>query len=138
MLTARRRNNLVLIQHKVLVPGPLNDQVQWLAYAQTWVSIDPQRGREVFASDERTSVVTHVVRGDFMELSGVDETMRIIHASDMSYAYGGSPAGWSIRPDARVFDILAVMPDFETRGDVMISAAEKGIRFGDLPHDIPQ
>lgn len=138
MITARKRNNLVLIQHKVLVPGPLNDRVEWRQHAQVWVSIDPQRGREVFDANELSTVVTHAIRGDFMELSGVDETMRVIHASDMNYAYGGSPAGWAIRPDARVFDILAVMPSFEDRGDVMISAAEKGMRYGDLPEDVPQ
>lgn len=138
MITARKRNNLVLIQHKVLVPGPLNDRVEWRQHAQVWVSIDPQRGREVFDSNELSTVVTHTIRGDFMELSGVDETMRIIHASDMNYAYGGSPAGWAIRSDARVFDILAVMPSFEDRGDVMISASEKGMRYGQLPEDVPQ
>lgn len=138
MITARLRNNLVLIQKKMETAGTWNPVVTWIQHAQVWVSIDPQRGREVFQSSETQSVITHAIRGDFMELSGVDESMRIIHASDMSYVYGGSPAAWTIRSDARVFNILAVMPDFEKRGDVMISAAEDGRRYGAIGANVPQ
>jgi head-tail adaptor len=138
MITARLRNNLVLIQKKAEVSGAWNPVVSWIEHAKVWVSIDPQRGREVFASNETESVVSHAIRGDFMELSGVDETMRIIHASDMSYVYAGSPPEWTIRSDARVFNILAVMPDFERRGDIMISAAEDSRRYGNIGENVPQ
>lgn len=129
MITARLRNNLVLIQKKVITTGSWNSIVAWVQHAQAWVSIEPQRGREGFSQGERESTVTHKIRGDYNELIGVDETMRIVWAQNMSYVYGGSPPAWTISDDARVFDILAVMPDFEKRGDVMISALEKGMRY---------
>lgn len=139
MLTARKRNNLVLIQHKLTYAGDFNDIVAWAEYAQVWVSIDPQRGRETYAGPELGTVVTHAIRGDWQELSGVTSEMRIIHALDMSYANdGGSPPTFTIDANARVFDVLAVMPDFEMRGDVMIPAVEKGLRYGDIASDVPQ
>lgn len=133
MITARQRNCLVLIQYKVETSGQWNNTVSWLQHVQAWVSIEPQRGREVFTAGERESVVTHKIRGDYQELKSVTEEMRIVFDPvNMSYVYAGSPLSWTINANARVFDILAVMPDFEKRGDIMISASEEGRRYGAL------
>ena len=127
-----RNPNLVLIQKKVTTPGDFNDTVAWLEDRQVWVSINPNRGREVFAGAELTSVVTHTLRGDFLELEGVDETMRIVFNDTHDYDAHG------IRADSLVFDILAVMPNYDGRDDIMIQASLKALRFGDLPENIPQ
>lgn len=133
MLTARRRNNLVLVLHKVFVPNPpFNDVEAWVQFAQVWVSIDPERGREIFEEQERTAVVTHKIRGDYQELRDLDETMMVVHHPSMSYPFEGSPPVWGIAADARVFNIMAVMPDFETRGDVVLAVTEDGRRWGTM------
>lgn len=132
MITPRQRNNLVLIQQVGVVSTDpqWGDRYGWTTYRQAWVSIDPQRGRETFESGETVAAVTHKIRGDYQELIGVTPKMRIVAHPTMAF----SP----VPDDARVFNILAVMPDFEGRGDVMISAEEDNLRYGDLPTDIPQ
>ena len=126
-----RNPNLVLIQKKVTIPGDFNDVVAWVEDRQVWVSINPNRGREVFAGPELTSVVTHTFRGDYLELEGVNETMRAVYNDTHDYDAHG------IRADSLVFDLLAVMANFDGRDDIMIQANLKALRYGDLPPDVP-
>ncbi len=98
-----RHPNLVLIQHTVK-SGEFGDQFSWVEF-----------------------------RGDFLELEGVVEKMRLIYND--THEYGPSPA--VIRPDSEVFDILAVMPNYDGRDDVMMQVKLITRRFADLPIDIP-
>lgn len=123
---------LVLIQHKTTTAGDWNPVVSWGEFRRAWVSIRPDRGREVFKGAELETTVTHTIRGDFLALQDVDETMRVIYNDTHDYASHG------IRADSMVFDILAVMPDHEKRGDCMVQASLKPLRLGELPADIPQ
>lgn len=139
MITPRQRNNLVLIQNKVeTTDAQWGNTYSWTEYGQFWVSIDPQRGREIFTAGENEAVITHKIRGDYQELIGVTEAMRIIFDPSMSYDDGASPPSAQIPSNARVFDILAVMPDYEHRGDVMISVQEFGRRYNSISTVIPQ
>lgn len=126
-----RNPNLVLIQKKATIPGDFNDKVVWVEDRQVWVSINPNRGREIFEGPELTSVVTHTIRGDYLELDGVDETMRIVFNDTHDYDAHG------IRADSLVFDILAVMPNYDGLDDCMVQANLKALRYGDLPPDVP-
>src|SRR5690606_36505322 len=78
MIRSGRARSLVLLQKKGTETSSLNDTVSWVEDRRAWVSITPARGREIFKGDELASVVTHTVRGDFLELEGIDETMRMI------------------------------------------------------------
>lgn len=123
-----RHPNLVLIQREVKT-GEFGDVVAWVEERQVWISINPNRGREVFAGEELQAVVTHTLRGDFFELEGVVEKMRVVYNDTHAYD--------PIRPDSEVFDILAVMPNYDGRDDVMMQARLVTRRFADLPSDIP-
>lgn len=127
-----RHPNLVLVQNKVEVPGAFNPVVAWAEERQVWMSIQPNRGREVFQSDELESVVTHTLRGDFLELEGITSEMRVIYNDTHDYDAHG------IRADSLVFDILAVMPNYDGRDDIMMQATLRTLRFGDLPENVPQ
>lgn len=127
-----RHPNLVLVQRKAVAPGPYNDTVSWVEERQVWVSINPERGRETFQGDERESIVTHKIRGDFLELEGIRADDRIIYNDTHDYGPHG------IRADSTVFDLLSVMPNLDGRDDVLIQANERSLRYGDLPENIPQ
>lgn len=128
-----RNPNLVLVQRKQTVVDPQwGDKVVWVEDRQVWVSIEPNRGREVFDGGELQATVTHTLRGDFLELEGIDEACRVVYNDTHEYDAHG------IRADSLVFDLLAVMPNYDGRADVMIQANLKTLRFGDLPPDVPQ
>ena len=127
-----RHPNLVLIQKRQASTGGWNDIVTWVEDRQAWVSINPDRGREIFRGDELQSVVTHTIRGDFYELEGIEASWRIIYND--THEYGPS----EIRADSLVFDILAVMLNFDGRDDIMIQANALPLRYGDLPENVPQ
>lgn len=122
MIPTKRNNNCCLIQKKSTVEGKFNDTVTWVYDREVWLSITPERGREKFSSDELKSVVSHKIRGDYLELNGVDETMRIILSKDMTYD--------PISNDADVYDILAVMPDEDGHADILISAVKENRPYG--------
>lgn len=122
---------LVLIQRKTLTPGQWNDVTVWAEFRQVWVSVDPQRGRETYEADEIEAVVTHKIRGDFLELEGISAEDRIIYNDTHDYDAHG------IRADSLVFDILAVLPNYDVKADILINANLKQLRFGDLAEDIP-
>lgn len=130
MIPVRPATNLVLIQRKVATTGLWNPSVSWTENRRVWVSIIPDRGREIFRGSELESVVTHTIRGDFLELEGVTETDRIIYND--CHAYSPINAG------SLVFDILAVMPNHDGRNDVMIQANLKSLSYGEMPGNIPQ
>lgn len=124
MLTGRRRSNLVLIEQPSEAAGQWNPAVSWTALGQFWVSIEPNRGREKFVSDEVESIVTHTIRGDWSELQVVTAKMRVVYHPTMTF----SP----VPADARVFLVLAVMEDIDNHGDVALYVEEEGRRYGDL------
>lgn len=132
MIPVRPATNLMLFQHKVTVPGPLNDIVRWVEFRQAWVSIVPNRGREVFKGDELASVITHTIRGDYLELEGIREDMRGVYNDTHDYG----PRG--IRADSMVFDLLAVMPEMDQHADCMIQANLNPLRYCDLDPNVPQ
>jgi len=131
MPSSHYASNLILVLKKAIVPGDFNDVVAWVEDRQVWSSISPNRGREVFAGPELSSIVTHTIRGDFLEFEGIDETMRLIYNDTHAYADD------AIRADSLVFNVLAVMPNYDGRDDCMIQASLDPRRFGDLPPDIP-
>lgn len=114
-----------------MLAGSWNPVVAWVEDRQRWVSINPNRGREKFDGDELQSVVTHTIRGDLYELEGIDAAWRIIYNDTHDYAAHG------IRADSLVFDVLAVMPNFDDRDDMMMQANLNPLRYGDL-WDLPQ
>lgn len=122
MMSGRRRETLVLVQQKSESDGQWGPAVTWVEVSQIWVSIEPMRGREIFSANERESVVTHRIRGDYMEIKALTPDMRVIMDPSMSYS--------TIPADSRVFNILAVMPDFDGKGDGVMSVAEEGRRYG--------
>lgn len=132
MIPTKRNSNLVLVQNKVEIDGMFNATVEWVEFCQVWVSIDPARGREVYRGEEKQSVVTHKIRGDYLELEGVTEEMRIVYNDTHEYDSHG------IRADSLVFDILAVMPNHDLRDDTLIQANLFVHRYGDLPDDVSQ
>lgn len=127
-----RHPNLVLVQRPDRTAGHWNDVTTWVEDRQVWVSINPDRGREIFRADELRSVVTHTIRGDFYELEGIEESWRIVYND--THEYGPS----EIRDDSLVFEILAVMPNYDGRDDIMIQATLLGRRYGVLDPNIPQ
>jgi head-tail adaptor len=131
MLPAKRLTNLVLIQRKQETGGQWNGAVEWVEDRKVWVSIDPARGREIFADGERQSIVTHTIRGDFLELEGVTEEMRIVFNDTHAYDDG-------IRADSLVFDVAGVMPNYDGRDDIMIQAVLEPRRYGQIAENAPQ
>ncbi len=122
---------LVLIQRKVLADGQWGETASWEANRQAWVSIQPVRGREVYKSDERESEVSHKVRGDFLELEGITSEDRIVFNDTHDYDAHG------IRADSLVFDILAILPNYDGRDDILINANLNPKVYGDLVEDLP-
>jgi SPP1 family predicted phage head-tail adaptor len=121
---------LVLIQRKVLTPGQWSDNVSWVPNREVWVSIDPVRGREIYSAGEREAEVTHKIRGDFLELEGIDSEDRVIYNDTHEYDAHG------IRADSLVFDILAVLPNYDGRDDILFNANLNPKHFGDLVADV--
>ncbi|MEM7303403.1 MAG: head-tail adaptor protein [Pseudomonadota bacterium] len=114
MSSANRRTSEVIIQQYTSVDDRFGDKKAWTEFRRVWVGIDPNRGSESFVSGERRATVVYAIRGDFLALEGVTEKMRIVHSRS-----GYDP---TIPNDARVFDILAVLPDEVFRDDMMIKA----------------
>lgn len=124
MVPAMRRSNLVSFQkmtEQASTEG-FNAVEVLVEQFQAWVSISPNRGDEQFTADERVSVVTHTVRGDFGELSEVTPDMVMIFHPTGSY----SP----IPTGSRMFDIVAVMHDEDMHADTMIKVQEKPRGYG--------
>lgn len=135
------KNNTCLVSIQVVgvvsTDPQWGDQLGWTENRKAWVSINPDRGREVFSGGELESVITHTIRGDFLTLNGVTEKMRIIYNDTHQYVLDEEDDD-AIRADSLVFNILAVMPDHDHRRDIMIQAHLDNLRYGDLPPDIPQ
>ena len=124
MPPARKTPLFVIVQHYATTPSDWNDKKIWVPFTEAWVSITPDRGREIQAADETVAVATHTIRGDFLTLEGISEKMRVIY----------SPAGVydPIPNDAQVYDVLAVMPDEDARQDIMLKVQLNGRRYGVL------
>ena len=123
MIPSRHNNSYVRFEKPTKVTGQYNDTIVWVKYTDAWVSITPQRGREVFSANELEAVVTHKIRGDFLELEGIDETMRMVFHKAM--VYDPNPLD-----DSDVYNILAYMPDLDSRADVLISAIKEARNYG--------
>lgn len=128
MITGRRRHCLILIQTFSEVDGPYGAVKTWATDRSVWVNIEPKRGSERFKANEVESVVTHVVRGDYYDLDGVTPQMRMIFTPSMDY--GASPP--TIPNDAKVYQIHAVIPDENERGDTMLQVEEEGRNYGEI------
>lgn len=130
MTPTKHNNNLVLVQRKVEVAGEYNSIKVWAEFMQIWASISPNRGREIFAGDEKQSVITHTIRADFLDAENVTEEMRFVYNDTHTYdpVVGGS----------KVFDILAVMPDIDHKTDVMIQVGLNPLRYEDLGLNVSQ
>lgn len=129
MIPSRRNNNLVLIEKKVKVPGEYNPVVTWVEHKQVWVSIDPNRGREIQRGAELQSIVTHTIRGDFLDLEDVDETMRVVHSVTHTYD--------PVDEDAKVYGIVAALVDEDHHRDVMLKAELNPRRYSKIPPNTP-
>lgn len=127
LLTGRRRGCLVLVESFTTTDGQYGLSKAWASNRQVWVSIDPKRGDERYTANEKESVVTHVIRGDYYDLLGVTPEMRVIFNASMDYS--GSP---EIPADSKVYQILAVIPDENERGDTMLHVEEEGRTYGEL------
>lgn len=133
MLTGRKRNNLVVIQTFTEATGQWNNVKTWAESSQAWVSINPVRGRERFLANEVESVVSHMIRGDYMELSGVTEEMQVVYHDSMDYSdlqYSDFDNAKSAA--AKVFLIHAVLLDYEERGDCVLVCEEEGRSYAAL------
>lgn len=125
MLTGRRRPCLVLIEQPVEgADGQYGPQVTWTAVKQVWVSMDPVRGNERFKSNEIESAVSHDIRGDYYDLVDVTSRMRVVYDPTMSY--GTVPTG------AAVYEILAVLVDHNSRGDIALKVEQEGRNYGEI------
>lgn len=124
MISAKRNSCFVQFQSYTTTEGQWGETKAWVKFSEAWVSINPDRGREIFKSDERESVVSHTIRGDYLELEGVEEKMRMIYSE--AGVYDPMPA------DAKVFDIHAVMVDEDGHEDIMLKVEQLGRRFGEL------
>lgn len=129
-MPALNRTNLVLFQTKVMTPDPngFNDVVSWQEHCKAWVSISPNRGREITRDDTQQSVVSHTVRGDWMELKSVTAEMRMLFVETGEYlaadVTSDKPAGF------RRFDVVGVMNDEDHHADTMIKVEEKEFGIG--------
>ena len=122
MHSTRRNSNLVSIQHKQATATKYGKESAWVEFCRVWVSINPDRGREIYKGDEKRSVVTHTVRGDYLELEGVTEEMRVVVNDLHSY----DPP----EQNSKVFEIVAVMTDFDEKKDVMLQVEMSNLDFG--------
>lgn len=132
MYNSTRNNNLVLIQHKVTAESVRgrNEVITWETLTDAWVSINPNRGREIMKGDEKQSIVTHTIRGDFLALEVVKADMRIIYNDTHSYD--------PISPGSRVFNVLSVMADLDMHKDIMIQVDEYSRPYGELSENITE
>ena len=127
-MPVQNRTNLVLFQAKTLASDPdgFNDTVSWQEHCKAWVSLNPNRGREVTRDQTQQSIVSHTVRGDWMELRDVTPEMRMLFIETGDYLSADlsvdDPAGY------RMFDVVGVMNDEDHHADTMITVEEK--RFG--------
>lgn len=126
MITGRRRPCLVLFQDFYETDGQFGKSRTWRDYALAWVNLEPVRGKEMNAANEIESHVTHNVRGDWRDLQGVNERMRMIYSPSMEY--GNSPT--EISDEADVFRILAVMPSHNDNHDTQIMVQREERSYG--------
>ena len=130
MVPTARTNNLVVIEKKTEVEGKWNNVVKWVEFQRAWVSINPDRGREISKGDERKSIVTHTVRGDLLSLENVTEEMRIIYNPQHDYE--------PINPNSRIFAVLALMPDIDLRADMMIQVDLQSLSYGQTGSNVTE
>jgi head-tail adaptor len=122
--SANRRSCLVIFQRETTDTSGEYDVTAWETVSDAWVAIDPNRGREIFSQNELEAVVSHTIRGDYLDLEAITEKMRMIYHE--SHVYEPIPA------KAEVYDLLAVMADKVDRSDIMIQASIRGRRYEDL------
>lgn len=124
MKEARARPCKALFERLVETDGQWGNTKSWITHCVAWVSIEPERGTEQSVQNEKESVTTHIVRGDYMDLKDVVATMRMVFSPRMDYSV--------IPSDAGVYQILTVMPSLNDRRDVVIRVAKEGRPYGSL------
>lgn len=127
MLTGRRRPCLVLFQDFTETDGQYGVIRRWRDHRLAWVNLALVRGNEDFVSNETEAKVSYDVRGDWRDLDGITERMRMIYSRSMEY--GNSPT--EISANAEVFRILAVMPSHNDNGDTQIRVQREERRYGE-------
>lgn len=110
-----RRSKLVQFQRKVIDKTGEYDVETWENVSDAWVSISPDRGREVATQGELVATVVYSIRGDYRDLEGVSEDMRAIYNTAQVYT-GTLPSA------TKAYEIIAVMPDEEFEDDIMLKA----------------
>lgn len=124
MFPTRRNSNLVVVEEKVEVEGDYGPSTTWEEFKKVWVSIVPNRTKEIHRGDERIATVTHTVRGDYLELQGITDEMRLVFNEEHDYD--------PINADSEVFDVIAPMPDYDSKSDIMIQVDLNNLRYGPL------
>ncbi len=122
MTPAKTRTCLVSFQTRAPVNDGFGHNYTWAETFQAWVSITPNRSRETFVSGSRETQVTHVIRGDWIELQAVKAEMRAVYAEDHQYPASGT--------SVRYFDLAAPMHDDADHADTMIKAREVDEGYG--------
>ncbi|MCW5697371.1 MAG: head-tail adaptor protein [Bauldia sp.] len=94
----------------------LNDPVySWVPYRTVWVKIEPTRGYERQALNVTQNTVSHLIYGDFYDLDGVTEAMRLVYDEQGTYDDEGRKV---------YFDIEAIRKDFTNRAETVIEARQ--------------
>lgn len=106
MMRAGTRSCPVDIYRKSTTQNDYGEVLGWEKVRSAWASILPMRGTEDFRANERFSTVTHRFRFDFYDARDVTEKMRLDY-------------------EGRQFDIVAILRDEVTKGDIVIMAEEK-------------
>ena len=127
---AKRRTKLVQFQQMTVDKSGEYDVDVWANVSDAWVSLSPDRGREVMTQGELVATVMYSVRGDYRDLEGVTEAMRMIYNISQTY-----PAAGDVDPmpaDTKAFEIQAIMPDEEFEDDIMLKVTLRNRKLSDI------
>lgn len=113
--SAARYTKLIQLQQLTIDTTGEYDVETWANVSDAWVSISPDRGREVPTQGELVATVVYSIRGDYRDLQGISEKMRALLNVTQVYTEP-YPA------DTKVYEIIAVMPDEEFEDDIMLKA----------------
>lgn len=125
-----RRTKLVMFQRKVIDKTGEFDVETWVNVVDAWVSISPDRGREIATQGETVATAVYSIRGDYRGLESVSEEMRAIYNITHNYP---EPYDDDAPPaNTKVYEVLAVMPDEEFEDDIMLKAVLRNRLLSEL------
>lgn len=85
-----------------------NEEIQaWEKFRDVWLSFDPRTGGEYFEGGSRYGQTVVNMTGDYLDLRGVTNGMRI---------YAPDPSAPDDAAMATIWDIKTVLPDNDRRG----------------------